>query len=539
MVPERQVKGACNISCSLKCHSTIGEDEREDVFLDYWGCGDGARQRDFICRNVEMRTPSAKAKEDVKRHRRVYFLPLKQGRQRVCQKFFINTLGIGEKLVSYTLLHKSGDFSSPDGRGKHPPGIKTSEEVIKDVRSHIESFPTMESHYCRKDSVKKYLSPNLNLAKMYSLYCERCVKNGRKPCSEYVYRQEFHTYNFAFHVPKKDMCNRCVAFSHLSPEEKAKEAETHAEHLAMKDMAQAEKTKDKERCSRDPSFRSYTFDLQQTLQTPSSHANLFYYKRKFSSYNLTVFCQSSKDATCFLWPETEGKRGSCEIGTCLMRVLNSLPAHVKHVSLFSDCCGGQNRNRFIAAGLSYITQTTNIEIIDQKFLESGHTHMEVDSIHSVIERAQKNVEIYHPQDWAAIIQMARKTKPYSVVQLHHTDFYDLKDLESTLFTNTRKDTENETVHWMKIKMIQYKKEDPTTLRYKYRYDEEFRCLRVKVTRRDKHITLKDLYKESLPVACTKKADLVSLCQSGVIPKTFHQFYQGMKDVDESVYAVED
>ena len=40
---------------------------------------------------------------------------------------------------------------------------------------------------------------------------------------------------------------------------------------------------------------------------------------------------------------------------------------VTEVSLFSDTYGGQNRNQNIAALLLYIVQTTNIEVIEQKF----------------------------------------------------------------------------------------------------------------------------------------------------------------------------
>ena len=86
----------------------------------------------------------------------------------------------------------------------------------------------------------------------------------------------------------------------------------------------------------------------------------------------------------------------------------SLQRNIKHVILYSDACAGQNRNQFIATCLMHaVTTLPNIETIDHKFLESGHTQMECDSMHSAIEFARKKTEIYVPQQWSTVIRMAR------------------------------------------------------------------------------------------------------------------------------------
>jgi len=58
----------------------------------------------------------------------------------------------------------------------------------------------------------------------------------------------------------------------------------------------------------------------------------------------------------------------------------------------------------------YIIQTTNINQIEHTFMESGHSMMEVDSMHSAIENAKRNVSIYTVQDWLTIFQVARSTR---------------------------------------------------------------------------------------------------------------------------------
>jgi len=62
-----------------------------------------------------------------------------------------------------------------------------------------------------------------------------------------------------------------------------------------------------------------------------------YYKRKLCCYNFTVHEQAQPhEAHCYLWSEVDGKRGSNEIGSCLLQYLHSLPDSVTEVLMFSD-----------------------------------------------------------------------------------------------------------------------------------------------------------------------------------------------------------
>lgn len=58
-----------------------------------------------------------------------------------------------------------------DFRGTHQNRPNTiSNDHVDFIKQHIASFPVVESHYCRKDSKRMYLSPDLSLPKMYTLY---------------------------------------------------------------------------------------------------------------------------------------------------------------------------------------------------------------------------------------------------------------------------------------------------------------------------------------------------------------------------------
>ena len=136
-----------------------------------------------------------------------------------------------------------------------------------------------------------------------------------------------------------------------------------------------------------------------------------HYKRKLAVYNLSVFSLADKQGVCFLWNETLDQKGSCEVATCFMLYLSYLPHTVKRVILYSDTWSGQNRNHFVAALHHAVLTMDKIEIIDQKFLESGHSHMELDSLHSTIERAKKTGKIFIPSQWNTVIQTARTAAP--------------------------------------------------------------------------------------------------------------------------------
>lgn len=60
-----------------------------------------------------------------------------------------------------------------DKQGALTPENKINATKLEKVRTHINSFTAYKSHYTRSDTSKKYLSPGLYIAKLYSLYAEK------------------------------------------------------------------------------------------------------------------------------------------------------------------------------------------------------------------------------------------------------------------------------------------------------------------------------------------------------------------------------
>ncbi|KAF3857119.1 hypothetical protein F7725_008978, partial [Dissostichus mawsoni] len=144
-----------------------------------------------------------------------------------------------------------------------------------------------------------------------------------------------------------------------------------------------------------------------------------------------------------------------------------------HVVLYSDTCGGQNRNAGFSAMCLHAVKTLPISIIDHKFMESGHSQMECDSVHAAIETARKK----------------------------------------------------------KIKWLRYTKEDPKGIQFKYSLsDQPFQMLQVgkQETRGAHAIGPKKMHTGPPGITAVKKKDLLTLCTNGSIPQSYVDFYQSLQ-----------
>ena len=128
----------------------------------------------------------------------------------------------------------------------------------------------------------------------------------------------------------------------------------------------------------------------------------------------------------------------------------------------------------------------NIEVVDHKFLETGHTQMECDSMHSAIERAKRLTSVFVPSQWDTIVRMARRRNPYVVVPIKHQDILNFKPLTQQIVPATAVDLEGNKVQWMKIVWVQVRKQEPDLLFFKYSFDQsEFNKIKIKTVRRGK------------------------------------------------------
>jgi len=105
------------------------------------------------------------------------------------------------------------DYAGGDNRGKHIPWNKTPESTVALVHEHLNMIPKMASHYCRKDSRKQYVDPQLSVPRLCELYltwlkdkstatpADELLKN---PVSERRYREIFvNDFNISHSTRRK------------------------------------------------------------------------------------------------------------------------------------------------------------------------------------------------------------------------------------------------------------------------------------------------------------------------------------------------
>ena len=513
--------------------------QREKIFHEFLGTGDVNRQNDFLCNTIKVvqkNKVSSKIVNSKRKCSRKYFFRVNDENIQVCSKFYFDTLDITFTKTE-SALQKGSKYTSgltgTDQRGKHAnrPN-KVSASSTNTIKEHINSFPRIESHYCRKSTKKEYLSEDLSIAKMYQEYVKECVKNGCCYEKQGVYRKIFNTnFNIGFHKPLKDQCDLCTQYENLSEVEKMKMKETYDRHITNKRLAKESKEKDKYLAQVSLTHATACFDLQQVLTLPQGKSSCLYYARRLNNYNLTVYSLGTRRGFSYLWNECVANRGSSEIGSCILKFLETISADgVKSVTLYSDNCGGQNRNRFFMCMLWYALTAFSFEKVEHKFLERGHTFNENDSMHSTIETALRKRSVYETAQLATIIEGARITKPYEVAEMTEDDFFDFKELSKQV-RNLDTTTDGEKVKWLQIHTLTFKSTSPNTVEICYDYNGSPRFLNLLPTTRKKY-TLPILVPWSVnnesPVLNKDKYEgFQRLCEKHVIPKAHHAFYKSL------------
>lgn len=413
----------------LKC-SLISNSDRLQIFNYFWSLTWGEKRTliDNTVSMVPINRPRNRKNAEVSRRSQSFFYHLRVNDDNipVCRVMFLNTLSIGRMTVSnwktqLGLAAKERKLGQkPDKSKKHTR--KTFHAENEELSNFMKSLPTMESHYCRASSTKLYLLPEWQSKNcLYRFYADDwCKQKNVQPLSITTFNHTFDQLNMALYHPKKDQCEKCSAYKegHVSEEE-------YNLHIIRKDEARLEKDRDKKN-----ERLVFTLDLQAVLLAPKSKVSSFYYKTKLSVHNLCFYNLNNKDGFCYIWSEPEGGLNAEEFATiyaCFItdKILPEIDRENNEnpkIILYSDGCTYQNRNVTVSNALLNVALNEKI-MIEQKYLEVGHTQMEADSMHATIERYLKEKTINVPAEYYEICRGARKNpKNYDVTYLNHTFF---------------------------------------------------------------------------------------------------------------------
>nr|XP_047139760.1 uncharacterized protein LOC124815282 [Hydra vulgaris] len=469
---KKQVR-ECIHNCRFKCNDRVSEQERQNIFKQYWELGSWELQSASLNSSIKVKEPRRKKKTGPRSKTlscQFFFLD-----KRVCKKFFLCTLNVTNKQVTNVIDKKKNSttgIAPRDKRGHKVPGNKICEEKIEFVKEHIRTFPKYTSHYSRTITHapnRKYLSSNLNIKKLYNLYKESCIEHAVEPVKESYYRNIFNIeFNLSFHKPQTYTCITCDRLQNTidnGPPDEQNNAVIQKElHLRKADLARQQITDAKEAVKDDASQLVICFDLQKMLPSPVLTCSKVYYSRQLWTYNFCVHNLGNDNASMFMWHEAQATRGCEEMLSCLLRLVSTLPTRVKKITMFSDNAGGQNKSRFTVKFWMYIVRTTHIEEVDHKYLLSGHSFNDCDRNFGTIERARRNIGtgIFVPEHWMDVT--AKSSKRFLVVNMKDQDFISLQPLEDHYVKAV---TGIRCMQWLK-----FKKSDPDTLFYKTTFNTD-------------------------------------------------------------------
>ena len=383
---KREVKERTpDCGCMLRCMTTFDQFQRKKIKSEYQSLTDFSAKSSWISKLVELnqipfQTPALQIRTSGKRrkkYRASYHLYKNSKRTRVCQYFFMNTIGIGNTLLNnlndHNHNHGTGNNQisfRQDNRGKHKPSHAASQDTISVLKNHIFSFPREKSHYTIGN--KMSLSPDLTIKKMWELYKEQ----HEQALGYSRYLKEFNKYNLQFGSYKTDTCSRCDELSALigtNPENIEELKQERNQHLREADIGYKMQKNDRETAGK--RHESIWGDMMSVIQIPKVSTSVSFYKRKYRVYNEGFYLASSKKHSMLLWGELNAKKKPL---SALHEFLETVP-ETKHLICWFDGTSSQLKNVNTLLYFLHISDPTSpmykFERISVKYNIVGHTYM--------------------------------------------------------------------------------------------------------------------------------------------------------------------
>lgn len=232
--------------------------------------------------------------------------------------------------------------------------------------------------------------------------------------NEFFRRVFNENFNIGFAAPYTDRCSTCMRLENLIRHEKneGKKGELESEWSRHKKKANVFFDKLREE---KPEELLLSYDCQKNLLLPKVPDQEAYYRRQLYLYNFTI-CEgvstadrSTSNTFSYVWTEEQYGKGSIHIASALYHRLSLLNFEGKKIlKLYSDGCGGQNKNTTVIFMLQYWLlkkAPPNVEKILIYFPIVGHSYIPPDRVFGTLEREFKQLStISNPQTYLDIFK---------------------------------------------------------------------------------------------------------------------------------------
>lgn len=410
--------------CRAKCFSKISEGDRTEMFRKFYDFTTKNEQDAYLqalieCNPVTRRRPRANQENaKPKSHTFKYSVSSSSGKFNVCKAAFIGIYAVTTERVRRLSKLLSLGKSPADKRGKQTSGNAKPGEVVRLIEDHIRSFPVKRAHYTNRDY--QYLSEKLDIKKMHQLLLEKYPGFSVKYS---FYRQIFREkFSLCFGRPQVDTCCTC---EELGNKIKSKSLNDVAKRVAVAEKVVHQRRAKKfftkmdsiqDLCRTDPSVGGICIDYMQNLCLPSIPVQDTFYLHQLTVNVFNIHNLKSGQSFFYIYHEGLGKKGPNEVCSFVMDYIKrEIPETVTHFHIFSDGCGGQNKNHCVIRMCRALVDLGRFKTVNQYFPIRGHSFMPCDRNFAVVKKKiKKNDRIFLLKEYAELIITSSSKGNFSV-----------------------------------------------------------------------------------------------------------------------------
>lgn len=433
LVPGKKPGEACG--CALKCFEKIDEESRLQAFASLHNLNSKNEQDIFLYGLIEVvsikqKRPRTNDLQKAKPKQTSYKFSVKveDSKIRVCKKAFMSIYSVkNHALFRLQRLSLAGTIPT-DLRGKQGNQRTVPGNLIHQVKEHISSFPVKRSHYASKEYL--YLSADLNIKTMYKLYKEKFPTSPVKQSFYYkVFKDHFDLH---FGRPQVDVCCECerlnirinspdlnaTAVMTAKAELAVHKRRAHKFYSSLKEVEELSKSRD--------DVLGLCFDYMQNISLPCIPVQEMFYYRQLSLYPFCIKNLKTDESRFFLYHEGIALKGPNETCSFLYNyILEQVPHTVRELYIFTDGCGGQNRNHVMISLCQALVDTDRFDKIYHRLPVRGHSFLPNDRSFGTVKKILKRKDRYYePMEICQFICNAHRKFTVSMVKTE--DILDFK-----------------------------------------------------------------------------------------------------------------
>ena len=306
------------------------------------------------------------------------------------------------------------------------------------ITSDKRSYPVKQSKYAGKTI--NYLDARLNVKILYSMFKER---HPEAKCSYKFFLGYFKdNFTLRFGRPQIDSCCTCEELNlklrspHLSDaanRNAAAELMLHKRRL-KKFYNKLQNESNPETKQNEPHVLEIAFDYMQNIPLPMIPVQETYYLKHLSVNFFSIHDVKCNKGHVYVYHEDTARKSPDEVCSFVYNYLMSAPPQFTEVHVYSDNCGGQNKNHALNRVFLALTDTGRFDRIEQYYPIRGHWYLPCDRDFAVIKRKLKRYDrLYTVHQITELIITSSATGKFTVEEVATEDIVDFQKWWPTFY----------------------------------------------------------------------------------------------------------